>query len=307
MSMFLDLLTENKTLLLDGGLATQLEAMGHDLNSELWSAKLLIEQPQAIVAAHRAYFEAGANCTISASYQASIEGFMKLGLSFDEAKHLITYSVELALKARDEFIAANPSQQLPLVAASVGPYGATLADGSEYTGNYHISDQALFDFHRERLHWLDQSGADILACETIPSLQEAKVLEQLLRDCQTPAWMSFSCRSGTELSDGSPIADCAKLFDHHPSVKAVGVNCTSPIYINELITTIKQACPQQNIVVYPNSGESYEASTNTWHGTASPLECGLAAKDWRSNGANIIGGCCRMGPDHIQQIKQQLT
>ena len=307
MSKFVSLLQSQQTLLLDGGLATQLEAMGHDLSSELWSAKLLLSQPQAIVDAHRAYFEAGAHCAITASYQASVPGFMKLGLNEQEAKNLIALSVELAKQARDEFVAAHPDQPVPLVAASVGPYGATLADGSEYTGQYGISDGALADFHRQRLHLLDQTGADVLACETIPSLQEAKVLASLLADCQTPAWISFSCKSESQLSDGSSLAACAELFNQHPKVKAVGINCTSPVFINDLIQAIRSTCPQQNIVVYPNSGETYRASDNSWHGTATPLECGLAAKDWRKNGANIIGGCCRMGPEHIQQIKQQLT
>ena len=145
-----------------------------------------------------------------------------------------------------------------------------------------------------------------MACETIPCLQEAKVLHALLEKTLTPSWVSFSCKDGKHLNDGTPIRDSAILFAEHARVKAIGVNCTSPVYINSLITEIRQTTPQQNIVVYPNSGEVYEANDNSWHGTATPLECGRAAKEWLERGANIIGGCCRMGPAHINEIKRSL-
>lgn len=307
-SEFKKLLAAEKPIILDGGLATELEAQGHDLSSNLWSAELLMDRPQAIADAHRAYFDAGANCTISASYQATKAGFMTLGLNADQAKALILKSVTLAATARDAFVLANPTLTArPLVAASIGPYGASLADGSEYTGKYNISDIDLTSFHRERLNWLDNSGADILACETIPSLQEAKILHMLLRNTVTPAWISFSCKDGKHLNDGTLIKTCAKLFLNHPTVLAIGINCTSPIYINGLIKEIKSATPQQHVVVYPNSGEEYDASNNRWNGTVTPLECGKAAKDWHQNGAKIIGGCCRMGPSHIKEIKRNLV
>lgn len=302
------LLQNGRAIILDGGLATELEAQGHELDSELWSAKLLIHQPEAIVAAHRAYFDAGANCAIAASYQATQQGFMKLGLTADQAKALILKAVELAKTAKQQFLAANPDiDTIPIVAASAGPYGAALGDGSEYHGEYRVSDAVLRDFHQQRLAWLDTSGADVLACETIPSMQEALVLSDLLSDCATPSWVSFSCRDGRHISDGTPIEQCATLFANHPRVKAIGINCTAPQYINELIQIIKRTTSQQNIVVYPNSGEIYQASDNTWHGTSTPLECGLAAQQWRQLGANIIGGCCRMGPEHIYNIKQKLV
>lgn len=304
---FEQLLRNGQPIILDGGLATELEAQGYKLNSKLWSAELLLNQPQAIINAHRAYYEAGANCAITASYQATLAGFMSLGLNAEQAQDLILSSVRLAIAARSEYLAQHPDNNRPLlVAASVGPYGAPLGDGSEYTGNYGVSDASLVELHQQRLQWLDQSGADVLACETIPSLQEAKVLHSLLAQCQTPAWVTFSCQDGQHLNDGSPIADCARLFAQHPTVKAIGVNCSSPQYINELISCIRQAAPQLAIVVYPNSGEHYEASTNSWHGTASPQECGEAAASWQQSGASIIGGCCRMGPEHIRQIQQHL-
>lgn len=307
-SLFCDMLESQKPIILDGGLATELEAQGFQLDSNLWSAELLLNHPEAIVNAHKSYFNAGAQCSISASYQASIEGFINWGLSKDDAEKLIKLSVELVIKARDEFLSEQNSPcTKPLVAASVGPYGAILADGSEYTGQYHIDDTALKKFHRERLAILDNCGADVLACETIPSMQEASVLHELLKECKTPSWVSFSCKDDSHLNDGTPIAECAKLFNHHPKTKAIGINCSAPQHINGLINAIKTVNPNQHIVVYPNSGETYDANNNSWHGTSSPIECGLAAQNWQHSGANIIGGCCRMGPQHIQQIKQHLS
>jgi homocysteine S-methyltransferase len=304
---FVDALKSDNPIILDGGLATELEAQGAVLHQTLWSAGLLHSNPEAIVKAHRAYLEAGANCIISASYQATRQGLMSLGISATEADALIVRSVTLAMEARDQYRAASPhADKRILVAASVGPYGAALQDGSEYVGAYGVSRTRLRQFHKERLRLLDQSGADVLACETIPDFQETVVLAELLRTCATPSWVSFSCRDGCRISDGTPIRECAALFVDHPGVVAIGVNCTPPQYIPSLIREIREAAPGAAIVVYPNSGERYEASSNTWHGTSTPIECGMAAQEWFRAGATIIGGCCRMGPMHIRQIRSRL-
>lgn len=301
------LLAEGRPLILDGGLATELEAQGCDLSSKLWSAEVLLNNPQASIDAHRAFLDAGAHCTISASYQATEQGFMSLGLSASEAQQLIVQSVQLAITARDEFLRDNADVTFtPLVAASIGPYGAALADGSEYTGDYDIDDQGLLEFHRARLAWLDASGADVLACETIPGLAEARVLCELLIDVATPAWVSFSCKDEQHCSDGTPLGECVALFNNHPRVFAVGINCTSPAYIDTLINEVKAATSELAIVVYPNSGEHYDATSNRWYGTCSPVECGAAAVNWHNHGASIIGGCCRMGPAHIAEMVRAL-
>lgn len=306
--LFAQLLNRNEPIILDGGLATELENQGFDLSSNLWSAKLLLENPQAIIDAHRAYYDAGAQITISASYQATQKAFMSLGKSASESQGLITQSIQLAKIAREDFLRENPEIiNSPLVAASIGPYGASLADGSEYTGNYDIDDKGLAEFHRQRLHWLDSSGADVLACETIPSRQEAQVLCELLLQVNTPAWISFSCIDGKRCCDGSSIAEIARLFVDHPKVLAIGINCTSPLHINSLIREIKSVSPGLAIVVYPNSGEHYHADTGSWQGTSSPIECGAAAVNWYRSGAKLIGGCCRMGPAHIKEISHHLN
>jgi homocysteine S-methyltransferase len=304
---FLDWLAREDTLLLDGGLATELEAQGHDLDDPLWSAALLLRDPGAIVDAHRAYLDAGAQCIISASYQASREGLSRLGLSPLEADRLIAGTVDLAHEAIEQFMREHPDTARPLVAASVGPWGAVQHDGSEYNGDYAIDDKGLRAFHAERLPVLDQAGADVLACETIPNATEAKVLAGLLRRMRTPAWISFACSDGEHLNDGTLLAESARRFRDHPTVVAVGVNCTPPQFIDSLIEVLKSAVPDKAIVVYPNSGERYDARDNSWHGTVSPVECAAAAMRWRKAGAMIIGGCCRMGPRHIAAIRKNTS
>lgn len=298
-------------LMLDGGLATELEGSGYDLNHPLWSARLLIENPDAIYQIHRSYLEAGADCIITASYQASVPGLEAQGLSKKEAESTIVRSVTLACQARDDFLQDPANQDTarirPLVAAGVGPYGAFLADGSEYRGDYGISEGDLRAFHERRWHILADSPADLFACETIPSLPEAKALKSLLNE--TPdvrAWISFSCRDGEHICDGTRLAECAALFNEDKQVVAVGVNCTAPRYIASLIGQVRLGAPNKPIVVYPNSGEVYDAENRVWTGVSDPSDFGEAAVDWFKRGASLIGGCCRTGPHHIRAMRAAL-
>jgi len=303
----INFLNKGNKLLLDGGLSNQLEDQGFDLNNKLWSANLLLSQPRAIVDAHLHYLKSGAQCLITASYQATVSGLVNSGLTKQQAFELIISSVKLAQQAVDEYLLEQPSIERPFVAASIGPYGASLADGSEYHGNYGVSDEVLKSHHQAQLTLLAQTDADILACETIPSLQEALVLKELLIKETKPAWLSFSCKNGQQLNDGTPIEECVKEFNKGFNPIALGVNCTNPKYIVELIKRIKSTCPDKFIVVYPNSGEEYDANSKQWHGTASPSECGIASETWLKAGATIVGGCCRMGPQHISSIKAALN
>jgi homocysteine S-methyltransferase len=282
------------SLVLDGGLATHLEGLGCDLSDELWSAKLLVEDPDVIRQAHLDYFAAGADVATTASYQASIPGFVRRGLTAAKAADLIRLSVTLAVQARD---AAGHG----LVAASVGPYGAYLANGAEYTGDYDLDRDGLLDWHRERFAILATSGADLLACETIPSFDEAAALATLLREEPSArAWVCFSCRDGERVNDGTPFKECAALFADLPNVVGVGVNCTPPRHIPDLIG-------HGATVVYPNSGETWDAAAQRWSGLADPVEYGQAAAEWQTMGATYIGGCCRTTPDHIREIKSRLS
>ncbi|MBK8987134.1 MAG: homocysteine S-methyltransferase [Chloroflexi bacterium] len=304
----LTFIQQNGAFILDGGLATELEAWGCDLSGALWSARLLRTDPDIIRRVHLAYFHAGADCAISASYQASIPGFMAQGMAEDEAARLLRLSVELAVLGREAFWADEGNRVgriRPLIAASIGPYGAYLADGSEYRGDYDLDEAGLYEWHKERWRLLASTEADLLACETLPSLVEARALAQLLQE--TPgrmAWFSFSCRDGQHISDGTPIAECAAYLERLPQVAAVGVNCTSPRFIPDLIRELF-AVTRKPIVVYPNSGETYDSATGQWLGESVPAEFGTFSKEWRKLGASCLGGCCRTRPAHIRQIRDR--
>lgn len=296
-------------LVLDGGLATELEVHGADINDDLWSAKLLLEDPGLIRAVHHDYLVAGADCIMSASYQATVEGFRKKGLSESEAVSTLAASVRLALEARDAFWEepANREGRLrPLVAASVGPYGAFLADGSEYAGCYGLTREDLFSFHRDRWHLFAESGADLLACETIPSLAETLALVDLLRETPDIACtVSFSCSNSESLCDGNGLAEAVTPLSELETVMAIGVNCVPPSLVAGLIGTVSRATDKP-IVAYPNSGEKWDAVTKTWSGVAAPVDFGRAAREWYDLGARVIGGCCRTGPDHVRAIREEL-
>ena len=292
---FIDALKRDRPLLLDGGLATQLEAQGCDISGVLWSAEVLRARPDEIVRATRAFVDAGAECVTTATYQASQEGFAQVGVNADEADALMLRSVALARQA-----------QPAIVAASLGPYGAMLHDGSEYRGDYDASAATLRDFHEKRLRLFDGSDADVLALETVPSFVEAELLVDLLADCALPSWVSFSCRDGRSISDGTPIEEAALLFAAHPRVVAVGINCTPPQYASELIVRLRAVLPDKVVVAYPNSGEVYDADTGSWSGTVTATDCAAAAVTWVDAGAGIVGGCCRMGPEHIRAIRDAL-
>ena len=307
-SSFAAALARREPLLIDGGLATQLEAQGCDISNHLWSASLLLDQPDAIVAASLAFLEAGAECIATASYQASREGFAQRGLSAGQADALMSLSVDLARQARDAFLAGDPGNSMvPLIAASVGPYGAMLHDGSEYRGDYGVPAEALSEFHAGRLRLFDTIGADVLACETIPSLVEAQVLAELLAECATPAWVSFSCTDGAHISDGTPVEAAAALFRAHPTVLAVGFNCTPPQYAVELVRRFCESAPGKAVIAYPNSGETWNAEQGAWIGTSKPIDYARAASEWVAAGARIVGGCCRTAPNHIVAIRKAIT
>ena len=294
-------------LLLDGGLSNELEKQGCNLNHRLWSAKLLETNPEAIVQAHLSYLNSGAQCITTSSYQASVPGFMSVGYDKATAETFILKSVQLAEEAIKRFKTLKTNGFKPYIAASIGPYGAFLADGSEYHGNYNVSDEKLREFHLFRIGLLDDSNADFFACETIPSFQEAKVLAEILKNTIKTAWISFSCKDEHHLSDGTPIEECVAFLAGHSNIFAIGVNCTSPKYISGLIKYIKSESASKKIVVYPNSGEAYNAESKTWLGLSDPKLFIEMAKEWVKLGADIIGGCCRIGPHHIKCLSETLT
>ncbi|MGZ8527543.1 MAG: homocysteine S-methyltransferase [Candidatus Limnocylindrales bacterium] len=293
--------------ILDGGLATELERRGNDLSDPLWSARLLIEAPDEIVATHLAYFRAGARLATSASYQASFEAFAARGIDRAGAIELLRRSVELAGEARRRHRAETatgedgPESSL-LVAASVGPYGAVLADGSEYRGDYGLSVSELAAWHAPRLAVLAGAGPDLLAIETIPSVDEGRALVELLAtSAGPPAWLSFTCADGARTRRGEPVETAFALAEVTDRVVAVGINCTAPEYAEELIRRAR-AVTAKTIVAYPNSGETWDARARRWTGPAGPNVDPASARRWVAAGARLIGGCCRVGPDRIAEL-----
>ncbi len=301
-------------VILDGGLATELERRGLDLLDPLWSAKILVEAHEEIEAVHYGYFRAGADVGTSASYQATFAGFAARGIGTRESERLLRLSVELVERARERFwsdLANRAGRSRPLVAASIGCYGASLHDGSEYHGDYGLSLPELMDFHRPRLRVLADSGADVLAFETIPSKLEAEAVVALLEEIPSapPAWVSFSCRSDVEICHGEPLAECFAAAGAADTVIAVGINCTPPRFVSGLLASARGATGTL-IAVYPNSGESWDAGRQVWTSpvggeTSAPIED--LAPEWRRLGARLIGGCCRTTPETIRTLRATLS
>lgn len=290
-----------EVVVLDGGLATELEARGFDLSDRLWSARLLLTDPDAIEDVHLAYFRAGAEIATTASYQATVPGFAAAGLDRDAAMRAIRESVAIARRARDRYAeeAGVPIADLR-IAGSVGPYGAMLADGSEYRGDYDPGPAALADVHRPRIEALVEAGVDLLAFETIPTIREAEVLVRLLDEVDVPAWLSYSCRDGASTSAGEPIAD-AIAVGTHPRILAVGINCTAPRHLPALLALARGATGQP-LIAYPNGGDRWDPDARRWIADAGGAYDPVAVASWTAVGASWLGGCCGTGPAEIAAL-----
>lgn len=291
---------------LDGGLASELEYLGARIDGPLWSAHVLEEAPEKILAVHRAYIEAGANCIETASYQVSRMGYAEIGLGPDRADAALLRSVALARQAADAF-----PERRTLIAASLGPYGAALHDGAEYHGNYACTHAELVEFHRRRIEVLAAAAGparpDLLAFETLPSLDEALAIGEALAARPPlpapPVWFSFTCRDAAHVAHGEPLRDCARAVAAIPQSIAIGVNCTAPSLIPALIRELRGATTLP-ILVYPNSGEGWDAARRCWTGSNDPAGYGSMAREWFAAGAHMIGGCCRTRPQHIRQVAE---
>ncbi|GAA0601284.1 homocysteine S-methyltransferase [Kribbella sandramycini] len=284
-----------RPIILDGGLSNALEDRGHDLSDALWSARLLRDAPAEIAAVHRTYFAAGAMVATTASYQASVRGFAQAGVPEREAERLISSSVRIARDVRDEFGDGR------LVAASVGPYGAFLADGSEYRGRYGVPASTLRDFHGPRLELLIDAAPDLLAIETVPDVDEAEVLVELLRELDFPAWFAYSAADGKTRA-GQPLAD-AFAVTAIPQVVAVGINCCDPDDVRTAVATAV-AVTWRPAVAYPNSGAVWNAEARAWAGE--PADFATLAPAWVASGAAYVGGCCQVGPAQISELAKAL-
>jgi homocysteine S-methyltransferase len=297
-----ELLAREPFAILDGGLATELERDGCVLDDPLWSAKILLEAPERVLAVHRRFARAGADILTTASYQATLPGLRARGLDEMRARALLRETVALARSA------SGPGT---LVAASIGSYGAYLADGSEYRGDYGVDRRSLVEFHRPRFDELVAAGPDLLAFETIPSAVEAEAIAELLDANPGPrAWVSFSLRAdnreGVQISDGTPLAQAIAPLRGHPRIAALGCNCVGPAEVLPALELLARETNGLPLIAYPNSGEHWHA--RAWAGSRTPPdELAALARLWLAAGARVIGGCCRTRPEHIAALARLRT
>jgi homocysteine S-methyltransferase len=290
---------------LDGGMATELERRGCDISGPLWSAHVLDTSPEIVKAVHLDYLRAGADCISTVSYQVSNLGYAELGRCPADATRALHQSVAIAAEARDEY--RRGSGRSALIAASLGPYGAALHNGAEFHGRYEIGFDELIRFHSERLAVIARTDADLVALETVPSLEEVQAIAHALAEFpEVSAWISFACKDETRVAHGEPIATCAAILEDAPQVVAIGINCTQPRFLPSLITQVKSRSSKP-ILVYPNSGELWDAEARCWYGPSSVEEFAAQAQSWFAAGAQAVGGCCRTTPGHIRAVREALA
>ncbi len=302
-----NLLNQKNFIIVDGALASELQRRGCDLNDSLWSAKVLFEQPELIRQVHFDYFKAGADCAITASYQATPLGFAKKGINLNDSIALIQKSVELAQQAKQQYLSELDQPKPLLIAGSVGPYGAYLADGSEYTGNYQLSEEAFMEFHYVRIKALIDANVDLLACETLPSFTEIKALTKVIK--QFPAiscWFSFTLKDDQHLSDGTPLSLVVEYLNNIEQIASVGINCIALEKVTRSLNVLNKLTSKP-LIVYPNSGEVYDPLIKQWHPNPQH-NCTFANQltNWIESGAKLIGGCCQTTPNDIANIAKFL-
>ena len=302
------ILEQKKHMIIDGALASELQRRGCDLNDSLWSAKVLIEQPELIQQVHYDYFVAGADCAITASYQATPMGFSPKGIELEESIKLIKTSVKLAQQAKMQYLNDIKQDKALLIAGSVGPYGAYLANGSEYTGDYQLSESEFIAFHKDRVTALIDAGVDILACETMPSFLEIKALVKLIQ--QFPivnCWFSLTLEDQQHISDGTPLTEVIEYLNSIEQIVSVGINCIALEKVTPALEVLSKLTSKP-LIVYPNSGEQYDPTTKQWHKNHHH-NCTFANQldTWIKLGAKLIGGCCQTTPEDIVEIHQLLN
>lgn len=311
-------------VVLDGAMSTELEKLGTDTANALWGALALEQDPEAVTAVHRSYFAAGAHVATTNTYQATVAGFVDAGLGETQARELIAAGGRLALAAAQDTETRHRENALPidgagsvsadrtvrpaLAAGSIGPYGAYLADGSEYTGAYSLTRGEFEEFHRPRIEALTHAGIRNFAVETQPRLDEVQaVVELLAREFSaTQAWVSFQVRDSRTLADGTDLADAARWVDAQPNVVAVGVNCVPPERVTGALEVLCQNTSLP-LCCYPNSGDYYDPASKTWTEAAPAERFTEYVTQWVHAGARMIGGCCRTSPDDIALVASRVV
>lgn len=294
-----------KPFLIDGAMSTALEQLGADTNNSLWTASVLANQPALVKKVHQEYFKAGARLAITDTYQANVPAFIKNGYSKQEAHSLIKQAVTLAKEARDEY--QQETGIYNYVAGALGPYGAYLANGSEYTGDYYLSTIEYQQFHRPRLTDILTVGVDVIAIETQPRLDEVLAELDLVKELapDTLCYVSFSLKDSTYLPDGTPLAVAARTVAKYPNVFAVGVNCIPLEEVTAAIETIHQVTDKP-VIAYPNSSATYNPATKTWSYPRGRRDLVDYLPQWLAAGLTIIGGCCTTTPQDIAALHAYL-
>ncbi|MEX0380421.1 homocysteine S-methyltransferase [Leuconostoc sp. MS02] len=290
----------SRTVILDGGMGSELAKRDVTVDTSLWSSGALIDAPNDVRDIHKNFFNSGADVAITDTYQAHVKTFENVGIDEKKAYSLIDKAVTLAKEGLEQSV-----KQDGIIAGSIGPYGAYLANGAEYTGDYQLSQKAYQDFHRPRLIRLVASGVDVLALETMPNFQEAKAIADLIKNefPASDAYLSFSTEAGDHLWDGTPLSQAVAYFEKIPQIKAIGVNCTAP---QNILPALKNITPNtsKKVVVYPNSGDDYDPDTKRWVSEHGPINWAELVPLWQKFGADLIGGCCRTNPDDIYEIHE---
>jgi len=295
---------KGKFLVLDGAMGTQLEKKGANLKNLLWSASLIHTHPELILSVHLDYLEAGADILTSVGYQASFQAFIKNGFNENEAIRLMHRTIELGLEAKRIYLEAHPYANPPILAASMGPYGAFLANGAEYHGQYGLEKKELVQFHQRNIEILEDSPMDLWAFETIPSLLEAESIIEALNGSKKPAWISFTAKDEHHIAHGEKILDCIPILEKSNQIIGIGINCTAPEFLESLLLDISSST-QKFILAYPNRGEEYDAISKTWTPAKGLDSFQKNVEKWYKAGASIIGGCCGIGPELIRELKER--
>ena len=291
---------QKKIKLLDGSLSYPLEKKGYNLNKKLWTGDALINKPNAIKKVHKDYLDAGADFISTSTYQMSYKVLKEMGYDINDIKGIFKRSVNLVEQAIAE---TNTKREIKIV-GSYGPYGASLADGSEFTGKYNTSDKIIMDYHQENMNIIKDLDIDIILYETIPCLREIEILSKLVEEYEKEVWVSFTCNKDLEFRDGSSIIKACKILSSKKNISTIGMNCFSPLLAKEALKKLKENSSKK-ILIYPNSGEIYNNKDKDWYGE-NFFDYSMIKK-WLALSPDIIGGCCRVGPDEINNMRKEIN
>jgi homocysteine S-methyltransferase len=286
--------------LLDGSLSYPLEKQGYNLNKKLWTGDALINDPNVIKKVHKDYLIAGVDFISTSTYQISYNVLEAMDYSLNEIKDVFKRSVNLVEQAIQE---TNIKREIKIV-GSYGPYGASLSNGSEYTGKYDTSDNIIMDYHIKNMNIIKELDIDIILYETIPCLREIEILSKLVEEYKKEVWVSFTCNKDLEFRDGSSIIKACKILSSIEVISTIGINCFSPLLAEKAIKKLKDNS-NKKILIYPNSGEIYNNKDKDWYGEKYFDRSMI--KKWLALSPDIIGGCCRVGFEDIKNMRKEIN